>query len=163
MKLYRPNGALQATSQNAGTTAEKIIYNPTSNNQVGAYRVYVYGYAGAFSNTQCYTLRVDLSATNFTSGPEDANNKAETVRSGMKVFPVPATNAVTISFDAFAKGNVDIVITNQLGQEVLRKQVNVDNGVNFNTVDVSKLKPGIYFVKVNNGRQVESQKLIINR
>ncbi|MBP6025188.1 T9SS type A sorting domain-containing protein [Ferruginibacter sp.] len=163
MKLYRPNGALQATSQNAGTTAEKIIYNPTANNQVGTYRVYVYGYAGAFSNTQCYTLRVDLSATNFTSGPEDVNNKVETVRSGMKVFPVPATNAVTISFDAFAKGNVDIVITNQLGQEVLRKQVNVDNGVNFNTVDVSKLKAGIYFVKVNNGKQVESQKLIINR
>jgi Secretion system C-terminal sorting domain/Fibronectin type III domain len=163
MKLYRPNGSLQATSQNSGTTAEKIIYNPTSNNQVGAYRVYVYGFSGAFSNTQCYTLRVDLSATNFTSGPEDVNNKVETVRSGMKVFPVPATNAVTISFDAFAKGNVDIVITNQLGQEVLRKQVNVDNGVNFNTVDVSKLKPGIYFVKVNNGKQVESQKLIINR
>ena len=163
MKLYRPNGALQATSQNAGTADEKIIYNPTANSNVGAYRVYIYGYNGAFSNTQCYTLRVDLSATNFTSGPESANNKVETVRSGMKVYPIPATDAVTVSFDAFAKGNVDIVITNQLGQEVLRKQVNVDNGVNFNTLDVSKLQSGIYYVKVNNGKQVQSQKLIINK
>ena len=163
MKLYRPNGALQATSQNAGTADEKIIYNPTANSNVGAYRVYIYGYSGAFSNTQCYTLRVDLSATNFTSGPESANNKVETVRSGMKVYPIPATDAVTVSFDAFAKGNVDIVITNQLGQEVLRKQVNVDNGVNFNTLDVSKLQSGIYYVKVNNGKQVQSQKLIINK
>ena len=163
MKLYRPNGALQATSQNAGTADEKIIYNPTSNSNVGAYRVYIYGYSGAFSNTQCYTLRVDLSATNFTSGPESANNKVETVRSGMKVYPIPATDAVTVSFDAFAKGNVDIVITNQLGQEVLRKQVNVDNGVNFNTLDVSKLQSGIYYVKVNNGKQVQIQKLIINK
>ena len=163
MKLYRPNGALQATSQNAGTADEKIIYNPTSNSNVGAYRVYIYGYNGAFSNTQCYTLRVDLSATNFTSGPESANNKVETVRSGMKVYPIPATDAVTVSFDAFAKGNVDIVITNQLGQEVLRKQVNVDNGVNFNTLDVSKLQSGVYYVKVNNGKQVQSQKLIINK
>ena len=163
MKLYRPTGALQATSQNAGTADEKIIYNPTSNSNVGAYRVYIYGYSGAFSNTQCYTLRVDLSATNFTSGPESANNKVETVRSGMKVYPIPATDAVTVSFDAFAKGNVDIVITNQLGQEVLRKQVNVDNGVNFNTLDVSKLQSGIYYVKVNNGKQVQTQKLIINK
>ena len=163
MKLYRPTGALQATSQNAGTADEKIIYNPTSNSNVGAYRVYIYGYSGAFSNTQCYTLRVDLSATNFTSGPESANNKVETVRSGMKVYPIPATDAVTVSFDAFAKGNVDIVITNQLGQEVLRKQVNVDNGVNFNTLDVSKLQSGIYYVKVNNGKQVQIQKLIINK
>ena len=163
MKLYRPTGALQATSQNAGTADEKIIYNPTSNSNVGAYRVYIYGYSGAFSNTQCYTLRVDLSATNFTSGPESANNKVETVRSGMKVYPIPATDAVTVSFDAFAKGNVDIVITNQLGQEVLRKQVNVDNGVNFNALDVSKLQSGVYYVKVNNGKQVQSQKLIINK
>ncbi len=165
MKLYKPNGALQATSQNSGLTDEKIIYNPNNNNgnNVGAYKVYVYGFSGAFNNTQCYTLRVDLSATNFTSAPEEPSNKIETVRSGMKVYPVPASNAVTVSFDAFAKGNVDIVISNQLGQEVLRKQVNVDNGVNFNTLDVSKLQSGVYYVKVNNGKQVQTQKLIINK
>ena len=164
MKLYRPNGALQATSQNGGTTAEKIIYNPTSNNNVGAYRVYVYGYSGAFSSTQCYTLRVDLSATNFTSAPENnASEKIETVRGGMKVYPVPASAAVTVSFDAYTKGNAVIIIINQLGQEVMRKTVGVDNGINITLLDVSKLKPGVYSIKINNGKDVQLKKLVINR
>lgn len=163
MKLYRPNGALQATSQNAGTTAEKIIYNPTTNSNVGVYKVYVYGYAGAFSNTQCYTLRVDLSATNFTSAPEQESGKVETLRGGMKVYPVPASDKVTVSFDAFAKGNAVITISNQMGQEVTRKTVGVDNGINVTSFDVSGLKAGVYLVKVNNGTTVQSQKLIINR
>jgi hypothetical protein len=164
MKLYRPSGALQATSQNGGTTAEKILYNPTSNTNVGAYRVYVYGYAGAFSNTQCYTLRVDLSATNFTSAPEAAeNNKVETVRGGLKVYPVPASSAVTISFDTYTKGSSTIIITNQLGVEVLRKKVGVDNGINITNIDVSGLQAGVYSVKVVNGKNVQTQKMMINR
>jgi Secretion system C-terminal sorting domain/Fibronectin type III domain len=164
MKLYRPSGALQATSQNGGTTAEKIIYNPTSNTNVGAYRVYVYGYAGAFSTTQCYTLRVDLSATNFTSGPEAAeNNKVETVRGGLKVYPVPASSVVTVSFDAFTKGRSIITVTNQLGVQVLRKTVGVDNGINVTNIDVSALAAGVYSVKVVNGKNVQTQKMMINR
>jgi Secretion system C-terminal sorting domain/Fibronectin type III domain len=164
MKLYRPSGALQATSQNGGTTAEKILYNPTSNSNVGAYRVYVYGYAGAFSTTQCYTLRVDLSATNFTSGPEAAeNNKVETVRGGLKVYPVPASSVVTVSFDAYTKGSSTIIITNQLGVEVLRKKVGVDNGINVTNIDVSGLAAGVYSVKVVNGKNVQTQKMMINR
>lgn len=164
MKLYRPNGALQATSQNGSTTAEKIIYNPTTNTNVGAYRVYVYGYAGAFSTTQCYTLRVDLSATNFTSGPEAAEtNKVETVRGGLKVYPVPASSFVTVSFDAFAKGSSTITITNQLGVQVLRKMVSVDNGINITNVDVSTLPAGVYSIKVVNGKNVQTQKMMINR
>lgn len=160
MKLYRPNGALQATSQNAGTANEQIIYNPTSNSNVGTYKVYVYGYNGAFSATQCYTLLVQLSATNF--GPE--SGQAEIVRSGaMKVFPIPASHNITVSFDAYSAGKVDIVITNQLGQEELRRKVSVNNGVNFNTIDITKLKPGVYYVKVNNGKEVQSQKIIVNR
>jgi hypothetical protein len=164
VKLYRPSGALQATSQNGGTTAEKIIYNPTSNTNVGAYRVYVYGYAGAFSTTQCYTLRVDLSATNFTSGPEAAeNNKVETVRGGLKVYPVPASSVVTVSFDAFTKGRSIITVTNQLGVQVLRKTVGVDNGINVTNIDVSALAAGVYSVKVVNGKNVQTQKMMINR
>lgn len=161
MKLYRPTGALQATSQNSGLTAEKIIYNPTASSAVGTYRVYVYGFGGAFSNTQCYTLRVDLSAANFLSGPD--NNKVETLKGGLKVYPVPASAMVTVSFDATTKGSATISISNQLGQEVMRKVVGVDNGINFTNMDVSKLKSGVYSLKVLNGSGVQSQKLLINR
>jgi hypothetical protein len=164
MKLYKPNGNLQATAQNGGTKAEKIIFNPNNNNNVGAYKVYVYGYSGAFSTTQCYTLRVDLSATNFTLAPEDAEtNKIEIVRRGLKVYPVPASSVITVSFDAFTKGSSTIIITNQLGVEVLRKKVGVDNGINITNLDVSSLSSGVYSVKVVNGKNVQTQKMMINR
>ena len=81
----------------------------------------------------------------------------------MKVYPVPASDKVTVSFDAYAKGNAVIIISNQMGQEVVRKTVGVDNGINVTSIDVSSLKAGVYLVKVNNGSAVQSQKLIINR
>jgi hypothetical protein len=163
MKLYR-NNSLLGTSANRGTAAETIIYN--TNNTTGTYKVYVYGFNGAFNNTQCYTLNVQLGATNFTAANGviiNDNNIAQTVKTGMKVYPVPASNAVTISFDAYAKGNADIVIINQLGQQVLVKKVIVNNGTNFNTIDVSVLKSGVYTLKVNNGKEIQTKKMIISK
>ena len=162
MKLYR-NNSLLGTSANRGTAAETIIYNT---NTTGTYKVYVYGFNGAFNNTQCYTLNVQLGATNFTAANGviiNDDNIAQTVKTGMKVYPVPASNAVTISFDAYAKGNADIVIINQLGQQVLVKKVIVNNGTNFNTIDVSVLKSGVYTLKVNNGKEIQTKKMIISK
>lgn len=163
MKLYKPNGSLQATSQNGGTTDEKIIFNTTSSKNVGTYKVYVYGYAGAFSSTQCYTLRVDISSTSFTSAPELVLGDVKTLRGGIKLYPVPASSYVNISFDAFQKGTSEIIINNLVGQEVLRKTVSVDNGINFTSMDVSKLAAGVYSVKVISGTTVQTQKLLISK
>ncbi|MEO6220076.1 MAG: hypothetical protein ABIO81_06590 [Ginsengibacter sp.] len=49
-----------------------FIYN--NNKAAATYTAYVYGYNGAFSSSQCYTLNIQLSATNFNSnGPDDAD------------------------------------------------------------------------------------------
>ena len=160
LKLYSPSNKLLRTSQNGGTTSETINYNTTSS--VGTYKVYVYGYAGAFSSTKCYTLKVLLSAGNFSS-TEPESNSLKLVRSALKLYPVPASTAVTISFDAFAKGSADIVIVNQLGQQVLYKKVLVSDGINFNTIDVSTFKSGVYTVKVNNGKEIQTKKMIISK
>jgi hypothetical protein len=162
MQLFR-SSTLIGTSATRGTVNETIIYNT---NKTGSFKIYVYGYNGAFSNTQCYTLNVQLGATNFTAANGviiNDGNIAQTVKIGMKVYPVPASNAVTISFDAYAKGNADIIIINQLGQQVLVKKVIVNNGTNFNTIDVSVLKSGVYTLKVNNGKEIQTKKMIISK
>ncbi|MEO6290059.1 MAG: fibronectin type III domain-containing protein, partial [Ginsengibacter sp.] len=158
LKLYSTTGSLVKTSQNAGTSAETIIYNT---NKVGTYTAYVYGYNGAYSSYQCYTLNIQLGASNFNSnGPEGAD-KPTTIRGGLKLYPVPASAMVTVSFDAYQKGNAEIIVTNQLGEKVLRKTVGVSDGINYNTIDVRKLSSGIYFIKVINGTGVQTQKLMI--
>jgi hypothetical protein len=162
MQLYKNNTYL-STSANRGTADETIIYNT---NKSGTYKIYVYGYNGAFNNTQCYTLHVQLSASNFTANGltvDDGVDIPTTVRNGLKLYPIPASTAVTISFDAYAKGNADIVIVNQLGQQVLYKKVLVSDGINFNTIDVSALKNGVYTLKVNNGKEIQTKKMIINK
>ncbi len=159
MQLYRTNGFLLRTSQNRGTASESFTLNT---NTIDSYIVYVYGYNGAFSNTQCYTLNIQLSATNF-SLDAPVTDVPTTIRGGLRLYPVPASNLVTVSFDAYKKGNADITISNPLGQQVLRKSVSVGDGINYNTLDVSKLGAGMYFLKVNNGNGVQTQKLVISR
>jgi hypothetical protein len=46
---------------------------------------------------------------------------------------------------------------------VLRKKVGVDNGINITNIDVSGLQAGVYSVKVVNGKNVQTQKMMINR
>lgn len=57
LRLLSASGAQLALSQNGGTSYEYISYAASA----GTYIVYVYGYAGAFSAVQCYTLYVNLS------------------------------------------------------------------------------------------------------
>lgn len=49
------------------------------------------------------------------------------------------------------------------GQQVLVKKVIVNNGTNFNTIDVSVLKSGVYTLKINNGKEIQTKKMIISK
>ena len=162
MILYNSRGSAVGTSALTGTTSEKIIYNATKSTQVGTYKVYVYGKSGVFSTTKCYTLLIQLSATNFLSGNILEDEMPQTIKQGgIKLFPVPASKSVTVSFDAASRGSAEIQIINQFGAIVFRKSVSVDNGINFNTINTSNLSSGIYTVKVIKDKEVEVEKLLI--
>jgi Metallo-peptidase family M12B Reprolysin-like/Secretion system C-terminal sorting domain/Bacterial pre-peptidase C-terminal domain/Fibronectin type III domain len=162
VKLYNSGGSNVATSQNGSTTSELILYNNTA--AAGTYRVQVYGYQNAFSTTRCYTLLVQLSATNWTSRANETVNGGDVLKlGGIKVYPIPATNSVNLAFDATRKGSSIITITNQLGAEMMRKTVSASEGINFNTVDVSRLVNGVYIIKVQTGDNFRTEKLVIQR
>ena len=165
LTLYNNNGGILRSSSQPGIADELVTYNAK---KAGSYKVSVIGATPAdFSSTQCYTLNVTISNNTFTASvgevSNDESNNISVVRGGLKLYPIPASTAVTISFDAFAKGNADIVIVNQLGQQVLYKKVLVSNGINFNTIDVSTFKSGVYTVKVNNGKVIQTKKMIISK
>ena len=162
LRVYRPNGALAGSSTNTGTTSETVIYNTT---KVGTYTANVYGVSGAFNASSCYTLLVELSAINFgPGGNEPDENQTEIVKvGGLKVFPVPATNKVNISFDAAVKGKATVEIFDQSGTRVINRILNVDKGINFGTIDISRLSAGIYVVKVKQADGVNVQKLVVGK
>jgi hypothetical protein len=88
-----------------------------------------------------------------TSIDENADNFAS-----VNVYPNPANNTFTVAFNSESPVNIDIININ--GQLV--KSINV-NTVGFNTqlVDVNDLSTGVYIVRLSNGYNVHTQKLVI--
>lgn len=75
------------------------------------------------------------------------------VTRALKMFPNPANDLVTISFEKEIEG---VAIYNILGQEVLSKSINAMEG----SFDVSNLSSGTYFVRVAVDHMVTTLKLI---
>ena len=150
--LYNPSGTQVAISQNAGTTAEIIKYNSGT---VGTYKVYVYGYSSAYSATKCYTLLAQTSGTAFRT-----MNDVETAKSTVTIYPQPATNNAAIQFNENWKGTTTITIINQIGTVVSNETINIEsNGTK--KLSLSKLNNGMYFVRIVNGKNATTQKLLV--
>jgi len=164
VQLYRGSTYL-AVSQNAGTANELIIFN--TNTVSTSYYAYVYGYNGAFSNSQCYTLRVSLSSANWrTDGSTDGEVEeleipVEFVNAGFGMYPNPATEQLTLEVPMENDADVQVAILDVAGKVTLQQQRTLAKGDNQMTLDVSRLPNGIYFVQVRNGGQLHTRKLTV--
>jgi hypothetical protein len=156
LKLYNSAGTLLATSQNGSTTSETISYNSST---VGStYYAYVYGYNGAFSATQCYTLATVTSASNLKIEKGDLTAKAE-----LNIFPSPATQKVGVQFFALGNENVVMNMYNALGQKVMNQNVTTVEGENNIYFDVNTLSNGIYILEMLDGTERKMQKFTIQK
>ena len=61
------------------------------------------------------------------------------------------------------KGNYLVTVINQLGSVVLRKSMSVNEGDNFRKLDVSSLSSGMYYIKLQNGSEIQTAKIIITK
>lgn len=111
VKLFNSNGTLLGTSQNSGTLSENLIYNTST---AGTYYVYVYGYNGANSNGQCYSLLVQTSNGNF----RENSNVTEAAKNDMALFPNPAAEDVYFEYYSAATGSARISIIDASGRVV---------------------------------------------
>lgn len=75
----------------------------------------------------------------------------ETKAKNISVYPNPADGRIFVDLET---NDFSYSLTNALGQEYLQGN-NLTNGI-----DVSNLKPGIYFLSLNNGSEYYSQKII---
>ena len=150
--LYSPSGTQVGISQNSSTTTEAIKYNSGA---VGTYKVYVYGYSSAYSNTKCYNLKVETSGTTF----REINPAIETI-STVSIYPQPAGSIANIKFDNNWKGATEVIIVNQIGTVISKTNINVEaNGTS--KLNIAQLHNGMYFVKITNGKNTTTQKLTI--
>jgi Metallo-peptidase family M12B Reprolysin-like/Secretion system C-terminal sorting domain/Bacterial pre-peptidase C-terminal domain/Fibronectin type III domain len=152
VQLLSSNGTTQlAISQNGSTTSETISRTYTA----GTYYVRVYGYQGANSTT-CYTLKVQKgTATRGIDATEVDNTN------GISVLPNPTNNVANLAYKFNEAGNANIIVTDKTGAVVLKKSAFVSKGQNRQTLDVSTLANGMYFIKIQNGKEVQITKIVV--
>jgi hypothetical protein len=159
--LYDNNGNQLKASAVPGASTQTVFYN---NKKPSTYYVKVYGASSSdYSATACYTLTVNTSSNTYTAAVASSAFNKNLLNAGLKVYPVPASNTVTVSFDGVTTTSASITFINEIGQPVLVKNLQSHPGTNINTLDVSALQQGIYTVKVNNGTDIQTTKLIISK
>lgn len=156
VKLYKGT-TLVATSANVGTVNETIIYNTTT---TGSYKVYVYGYNGAFNATQCYTLRAGTSSVNFREMEEasvenqmDDSNKL----SIQQVFPNPTENKIQVHFSNGQEELIQVELYDLMGKMIFTHQWMSNSGTNGMSIDLSDVAAGHYVLALRTNNAVDTR------
>lgn len=82
-------------------------------------------------------------------------------KSGLTISPNPAQNVLNVQMNDFATGKYTMVMTNISGQPVYQQTINHAGGNTSNTISVSELPNGMYFIRVSGEGQLLTQKVIV--
>ncbi len=100
----------------------------------------------------------DMAKGRFTI--QGVNGIVQNNINNLNIYPNPATQTVHISFDANNNDDVQIKMFDMGGREVFNQTYEAVQ--NFEqTIQLSHLSRGVYFVKIHNGNQNATQKLIL--
>lgn len=158
IRLYNASGSLIASSVASGTTSELIKYNTASTGST--YYIYVYGYNGAFSSSQCYTLNASTSATNWRL---DGSENIIEEKFGLVIYPNPVSDKLTVQYFASSNSDVNCTIYNSIGQRVITMNEASVEGENKLTVNTSALKNGIYIVEMMQDGERSIQRFVVEK
>jgi hypothetical protein len=132
LKLYQGTTLLK-TSENASTTSESITYSGS----VGTYYAAVYGWDGAQSSTQCYTLKVQLG----TATQPIASAANGLLKNKVAISPNPAKNYLELSVAPSSLPG-EYQIFDMQSREIIRKTLSQTR----EKISVAALKPGTYIL-----------------
>lgn len=79
----------------------------------------------------------------------------------MNFYPNPSSGKFNLSFSLPEKGDADITIMNQEGKVVYSEKLPAFSGNYDKEIDISKQAKGIYFVKVEQGRNSQVKKIVL--
>ncbi len=105
-----------------------------------------------------------LNTIGTTAPPPMAVNETSTnSENRMSVYPNPATQQFHTVLDAGKQGTALMTITDMTGKTISSRTLTVVKGAQTITTSLNGYTPGIYFVNVNTGDAVYTQKLVVIR
>jgi hypothetical protein len=108
-------------------------------------------FTDASGSTPTHTIQSSLAA------------RLAQVQTQFGIYPNPATNTVTISFNSDVDGKSSVRILDYSGRVVVDKTIVTVKGYNSFALDVSDLASGIYVVKYSNADNSDQAKITIQR
>lgn len=144
IRMQTGGGTILGISQNSGTTPDTIIYN---SRQAGLYYIYVYGYAGEFDPNDCYTLRANVSNTQYTKS-DPVQIFVEEVTEELIIYPNPTNSTFNFRLETNSKESVTIQLFDLSGRLVQEyHSLSPDNII---TVG-DNLNNGVYIAVITQG------------
>ncbi len=146
-------------SANGSTTSETIRYN---GGVVGTYAVRVFGYNGALSTSVCYSLKAELSATNFREKDGITSDENTQVLNVISLYPNPAIDNATVTMEIGSETNATLQVLDMTGRVLVKEARNLNAGTSDWKFSTRELPTGIYIVNIQgeNGLQT-SRKLSV--
>jgi hypothetical protein len=101
-----------------------------------------------------------VTTTGTTAG-SDAAISSRTAKNDFAVFPSVTSGTINIELNTDKTGFAEMNIYNQAGALVMKQQIMVVEGMNTKTMDLSRLRNGMYILQFNQGSIRSVKKLIV--
>ncbi|MEL7339447.1 MAG: T9SS type A sorting domain-containing protein, partial [Bacteroidota bacterium] len=112
-------------------------------------------------NKYYYRIRqVDLDGAYDYSNVIELNRTLSEGEIALSAYPNPTQDIVEIRYAAFRAGTLDLRVFNSLGQVVHQQRLTYDKGNQFQTLDLSGWKAGLYILELTSEQYASSLKLI---
>lgn len=142
--LYGTSGTSQSFDANIGGGGNtSLIFYPTM--------------AAPNTGEAFFTRNTPMVRMNFDPG---ASVKELSSNTSFNVFPNPSNDIFNITLDAKNAEVVNLTVTNIVGQLVISKRITV-SGQTKETISLAGFDKGIYFLTIDNNKQKQTVKLIV--
>ncbi|MCW3103578.1 MAG: type sorting protein [Bacteroidetes bacterium] len=148
------SGGMPSGGSYSGTGVSGGTFDPAMSGAGAQTITYTYSDANSCSQSATQTIYVDACTT-------AGINVSEPV-SGMKVYPNPANDFITVELGMSSSGNVGIKIMNALGQIVAAESRMLAAGNSKLELSLEQLDAGIYFVEISTSATVSVQRITKN-
>lgn len=155
--------SLRCVENNIFRNNEGVSY-PYAIGEVGAvttsfygetYYYYFYNWQVESENFICTSDRIAVEVS-----PVAINDLTEV--SALRLFPNPATSKLSLELTLLENINLELNITNSLGQLIYKEQLSdLGIGAHLHSVDVSQLPAGIYQLQLSNNDHSATMKVVV--
>jgi len=156
------NGVVTMTDQDGDGIYTANVEGLKVNNEL-QYKYSINGTVEDYPTTgnpyRSYTVRYWNVINNTYNGGVTTGVDTKSLYASFNVFPNPTSGAFTVEISNVTASDLVITLTNIQGQTIY--QNNVKNVVNYQENIGNQLSRGLYFLTVNNGKEVKVQKVVV--